>query len=385
MKTLKTFNESVVKTLHITANPDAVNYLSVEDLKKYLEVARNFLSNETKEIVNYLIVNNKTYIADLSTATEENAISGFYNSGRPTDNDQLKELWDRINAVVKSNRVLEIPVLQSKDDFNKIINSEVPADKIILSIDDSSKHNDIVNMYTPLMHKICRQWMGKSSLTYDELFSAAQQGILYALDNYGHKSRNNDDYSAVANYTFGQYAAMMIRNAIIGDIRTYSHTVSIPINKQAEEKKVKGYNAKSHTVSGDKKMGINNSDDGNKTIFDFIEVSDDATKNLNNEDIKRLWKEIWDELDKNVDKTMMQIFYSFYGLNGHKKLKNKELAAKYKISNSSITYYCFKVRQYISSHKSIINKCKELYTLMNENYAEEDTMNNKIYEPLHLA
>jgi len=343
------------------------------------------LSKETKEIVNYLIVNNKTYIADLSTATEENAISGFYNSGRPTDNDQLKELWDRINTVVKSNRVLEIPVLQSKDDFNKIINSEVPADKIILSIDDSSKHNDIVNMYTPLMHKICRQWMGKSSLTYDELFSAAQQGILYALDNYGHKSRNNEDYSAVANYTFGQYAAMMIRNAIIGDIRTYSHTVSIPINKQAEEKKVKGYNAKSHTVSGDKKMGINNSDDGNKTIFDFIEVSDDATENLNNEDIKRLWKEIWDELDKNVDKTMMQIFYSFYGLNGHKKLKNKELAAKYKISNSSITYYCFKVRQYISSHKSIINKCKELYTLMNENYAEEDTMNNKIYEPLHLT
>lgn len=382
MKSLKTFTESINKFQKIVADPNAVNYLSEADLKKYLEVAHKFLSEETRDIINYLIVNNKTYIADLSTDNEENAISGFYNAGIPED-EKLKELWQRINTVVKSKRILEIPTLQTRENFDKIINVEIPADKVILDIDNPASHNGIVEMYTPLMHKICKQWMGKSTLTYDDLYSAAQTGILYALDNYGKKTRN-EDYAAVANYTFGQYAAMMIRNAIIGDIRTYSHTVAIPINKQAEERKAKGYNAKSHTISGDKKIGINNSDEGNKTIFDFIETSDEVSTNLNNEDINKLWKEIWDELDKNMDKNMMEIFYSFYGLNGRKKLKNKELSAKFGVSNSSITYYCFKVRQYISTHKSIINKCKEIYSLMVECAVERDNDNNRLFEPLYI-
>ena len=294
-------------------------------------------------------------------------------------------MYNHILAVVKLNRLLEIPVFQTQAQFDSIINKEKPADKIILDLDSQSGRNEVVKQYTPLIHKICRQWLGKSTLTYDDLISAAQYGFIYAMDHYGKKSRTGEDnYDDRVNYTFGQYAAQCVRNEIIGDIRNYSHTVSIPINKQAEEKKEKGYNVKNHSVSGDKKVGINNSEEGNKTIFDFIEVSDDVSAKLNNEDINKLWKEIWDELENNLDTTIMNIFYSFYGLNGRKKLKNKELAEKFNVSNSLISYYCFKVREYISSHKSIINRCKEIYTLMNESRCEEDTNNNIIYEPIRL-
>ena len=383
MKTLSTLFENVAKTARITVDANAVNYLSVSDLKTYLKVANKFLSDDAKDVIDYLIVNNTTYISDLSTDNEENALAGFFNAGKP-NKDNLTELYNHILAVVKSGRVLEIPVFQTKEQFDSIINKTLPADRIILDFDSENGRNEIVKMYTPLLHKICRQWMGKSTFTYDDLMSAAQTGIIYAMDHYGNKSRANDDYDAIANYTFGQYAAMTIRNAIIADIRAYSHTVSIPVNKQAEEKKTKGYNTKYRSVSGDKKVGINNSDEGNKTIFDFIEVSDDVMGKLNNDDIKKLWNEIWDELEKNLDKTMMEIFYSFYGLNGRKKLKNKELADKFHVSNSSVSYYCYKVREYISSHKSIINRCKEIYSLMSESLSVEDTNNNIIYEPLQL-
>ena len=60
---------------------DTINYISAAELKKYLDVAGKFLSEETKEIVNWLIVNNDSYISDLSNDEDENALAGFYKAG----------------------------------------------------------------------------------------------------------------------------------------------------------------------------------------------------------------------------------------------------------------------------------------------------------------
>ena len=111
MKKLTQFNKAI-KANKINVQDNTVNYLSVNDLKKYLQVANNFLSEETKDIINYLIVNNKDYIAELSTDNEENALAGFYNAGEPKK-ENLKELWKKIETVLKSGRILEIPVLQT--------------------------------------------------------------------------------------------------------------------------------------------------------------------------------------------------------------------------------------------------------------------------------
>jgi hypothetical protein len=115
MKILTEARTAANAKLKVQSN--SINYLSTSDLKKYLEVANKFLSDETRDIVNYLIVNNDTYISELSTDDEENAISGFYNAGTPKEKN-LKELYNAIDTVVKSGRILEIPTLQTKEQFN---------------------------------------------------------------------------------------------------------------------------------------------------------------------------------------------------------------------------------------------------------------------------
>ena len=82
MKNLSTvITESSNKKTKIEGVKNSINFISVEDLNKYLESADACLSEEAKEIINWLKVNNKTYISELSTDDDENAIVGFYKKG----------------------------------------------------------------------------------------------------------------------------------------------------------------------------------------------------------------------------------------------------------------------------------------------------------------
>ena len=104
---------------------------------------------------------------------------------------------------------------------------------------------------------------------------------------------------------------------------------------------------------------------------------------MNQEDIARLWKEIFAELEDEFEPKIINMFYSFYGLNGYKQLQNKELAAKYNIKPSQVTYYCFRVRNYIMTNKKILDKFKDVYELMKECQNDADHMNND-GEPIHI-
>ena len=87
MKKLSTLNEGVKPQKKLSVQSDSINYIESKDLKKYLRVADKFLSDAAKEVINYLIVNNKSYLSDLATDNEENVLAGFYNAGMPTTNN----------------------------------------------------------------------------------------------------------------------------------------------------------------------------------------------------------------------------------------------------------------------------------------------------------
>ena len=78
---------------------NSINYIDAEQLKKYLKVANNFIGEDTKELINWLIVNNDTYISELSTDDDENALAGFYKSGEPAK-DNLKELYKLLKNII---------------------------------------------------------------------------------------------------------------------------------------------------------------------------------------------------------------------------------------------------------------------------------------------
>ena len=77
----------------------------------------------------------------------------------------------------------------------------------------------------------------------------------------------------------------------------------------------------------------------------------------------------------------MDIWYSFNGLNGYEKIKNKDLCAKYNMIASNITYYVHQVNAYIKKH--LMNKMLNIYELMKECLNDWDRMEDD--EPKHIS
>lgn len=382
MKKFSQVFEAVKPKLDI--QDDTINYISVSELKKYLEICDKFISDEAKSVINYLINNNDNYIKELSNDNDENALAAFYDAGVPKTNDEtLKELYKNIGILNKKGRLMEIPVFQTKEQFEAIISKSESPDQIILDLDTPEGRNEIAKRYEPLVHKMAKQFMGKSNLSYEELLSAAYQGLTWAMNGYGKKTKKNKaDMETIVSKTFTQYAAWIIRVAILEDIKHLSQTVRVPLSQQNLEREQTGRNTKNNTISGDKEIG-NGKDDTNKSLFDYVGSTDNATRGIDNEDVDKLWKAFFKQLESEFDKTIIDIYYSSLGLNGYEKIKKKELAKKFGVAQSSITYYLYKVNNYIQTNKKMKAMITDIFELMSECKQDED-MDYDPEEGLHI-
>lgn len=353
---------------------DTINYIDSANLKKYLEICDKFISNECKSIIKYLIDHNDTYISELSSDSDENALAGFYNNWKPSNkSNELKELYKNISILNKRNRLMEIPVFQSKEQFEAIINKTESPDSVILDLTSEAGRNQIAKKYEPLIHKIAKQFMGKSELSYEDLISAGNVGLIHAMNKYGKKSNKNvADLETIVGKTFTQYAAFMIRISILEDIKNLSQIVRIPISQQNAERRETGRNTKSNTVSGDKEIS-SSGDEGNKSLFDYIGGTDNATRGIDNEDVEKLWKKFFKKLEEKFDKTTLDIWYSSFGVNGHTKMKKKDIAAKYGLVPSNISYYLYRVNTFIKTDKKMMEMMNDILELMTECKHDEDT------------
>lgn len=361
---MKTFSK-LLEGRQLDVQNNGINYISVDDLNKYVEIAKNFLSTNAMTIINYMIKNNDTYVETLGRGSNENCLVAFYSRPRPASGE-LKNLYNALSALEKDNRLLEVPTLQTKEQFNAIIHGEEAPDSIILDLKSEQGRNELAKKWEKLVHKIARQWKDKVNMTYDEIVSAAWEGFTNAMNMYGKKNAYKDaeDEKAVKTYTFGQFAAYMIRFAIAGEVNNSSRLVRIPISAISKEKKEKGSIAKNNTISGDKKVG--GEDDGNKTLFDFIGGVDDGERSLDQQDLDKLWDEVYRILEKEFDKKVIEAWYSFMGLNGREKMKNKEIAEKIGCQPSLVSYYCNSVNNFIKNDTRVLSKMKEIYELMKE-------------------
>lgn len=380
MRNLTQILKEAKESIKLDIQDDSINYISAADLKKYLEVANHFLSAETKEIVNWLIVNNASYIADLSNDKDENALAGFYKAGAPKSGP-LKELYDAVAKVIKSGRFLEIPVFQTKAQFDSIISKKESPDAIILDLVSEKGRNKVARQYNPLVIKLCSQWNGKSNLSYDELMSAAYEGLTWAMNKFGKKTDKNkvDQETINSSQTFGQYAAYQIRIAILEAIKSESHTVRIPVSAQNKERKEKGYNTKTNTVSGNK--SVSKDDEGGKTLFDFIGDVESVGNDLDREDLKKLEDEFYKILEAEFGKKIIDAFCSFNGIHGYEKMKNKDIAKKYGISNSAVTYYNLKVNIFIRQNKKLTKIFHEMIEIMRDLNESKDNYNVQLETP----
>lgn len=381
---MRKLSEFVVEAKSLDVQNDTMNFIPSPKLKTYLTIADKFISQDAKEIINWLIVNNATYMKEIGS------LQDFYSKGKPKD-AKLQSLYKWIGTLSKAHRLLEVPVFQTEDQFNGIIKKEISPDEILLDLKSKSGRDAVAKKYTPLVWKIARGFNGKSSFSLDDLFAFGMEGLTIAMNQYGKSSEETqkkkgknaeaeemavdlkDEMKKRKAFTFLSYASYLIRIVILENIKNASHLVRIPVSVQNKERKDTGRNTKQTSVSGESPIG--GGEDG-KGIFDKVDSKEDADASLDQQDIAKLWKMIIKSLEAKFTEKQLDIFYSMNGLFGHEKLKGKEIMKKHGMKNpSEITNSNFKILQYIKTTPELKKAFAELYSLYKECLNDEDRRN----------
>ncbi len=378
---MKKLSQIVVEGKELSLQDDIMGYASADAIKEYLQKANRFLSVEAKEVCNWLIANNKTYMKDFG------GLDKFYAKGAPKD-PSLKALYKNIGLLSKKNQLMQIPVFQTEEQFDDILSGKISPDEVFIDLSSQAGRDKVAKQYTPLCHKIARSFAGKSNFSYDDLLGYAMEGLTLAMNNYGKSSKQTKkkkdtegidmelEKEARKATTFLTYASYMIRIVILENIKNESHLVRIPVSVQNKERKETGRNTKSKSNSGDEAIG--KGDDKGKSLFDFMNGDEDADKSLDKQDITKLWKGIQAILNKNFNEKTLDIFYSMNGLFGHEKMKAKDIMKKYGMKNpSEVSNSNWKILHFIKTDKVMKKAFAELYSLYKECLNDEDRRGDK--------
>ena len=380
MKKLSQIINEAKKKLDI--QDDTINYISTPELQKYMEIADKFLSEDSKNVISWLI-DHPNYVEDLASKNANNALATFYDNGIPTT-PMMKELYRWVGNVVKNNRLLEIPVFQTKEQFNAIISKSVSPDEVIIDLSSERGRNEVAKKYDALVWKIARSYIGKSNFTLDDLHAIGYIGLVEAMNSYGKKTdRTKADDEHMVGFTFKSYAGYRIRIAILARIMDEGHVVRIPRSQQAKERKEKGYNTRNTSISVETPVGKDK--EGNtKRLLDKIGDYERGGKSLEDADNERLWAEIDNKLRKKFDDRTLEIFYSWFGLFGYEKLSGKEIMAKYGFRNpSNINANNYKVMKYMKDDPEMLDALKELYEFTTERQHDDD-IEDRDFEPIRI-
>lgn len=376
MKTLSQVRR-VNEAKSLDVQEDAIGYMGAGDLKKYLDIANKFISDDTKSIINYIIDNNDKFGA-------KDSLQNFYSRGIPKD-ETLKSIYKAIGKLKKSGRLLEIPQFQTKEQFEGIINKTISPDEILLDLQTEAGRSGIVKKYTPMVHKIARQYINKSNVTYDDLVSAGFEGLAQAMNDYGkyNKDKANSDEDNYKATTFLSFAYARVKYTIIAEIMQNSRTVRVPNSAQRKEKEEKGGITKSNTVSGEKVVSTTK-DGATKSLFDTIAATTDGGREFDDKDQDFLWDKVKKRIIELCDENTWKILCWRFGLNGCDKLKNKEIAKKLGVAESLVTYYYGKIIQIFFKDPIIKKYGSELYELLHESACAKDNEDTIFESPVKL-
>lgn len=230
----------------------------------------------------------------------------------------MQSLWSLLKELKQNIRLL--PQYQTEAERADIESGKLSVDDLTIDLKTQAGKNAAAKMYMPLVYTIVKQYIGKSRLDKSDLISAGLLGLTNAMSDWN--PEGTKDSKAVS---FKTYAAYRIKHQILDDIHKYSHTLS-GTSGYAEDK----YGAS--LLDAWSIDGLPKNDDG--------EIDQSKLAALGVQDLPKNEQKSWDELFKLIEKQFSQrdcdIFYRFFGLNGYKREKSKDIAKSYGMSEGNI-------------------------------------------------
>ena len=260
--------------------------------------------------------------------------------------DEVEDMW-KILKELKSNIRL-MPQYQNPQEREMIELGRLSKDELTIDLETQQGRNAAAKVYMPLAYKIIGQYVGKSKLSRQELMSAALEAMTNAMNDWRGKD-SQDDRKKVS---FKTYLSYRIQQQILNDINQNSHELS-GFNDYAKKQ---GYSADATSLDG--LMG----GDGDSMDLDHIMSLSYNDKEAEDE---KDWNYIYRLIDNHFTSRESSTFYRYWGMNGYKKEKNKDLAKELGMSEGNVKNVIInKILKYLKTNsraQEILAKIADTY------------------------
>ena len=309
---MRNFTEYITESYRNFENQD----LSYTELDSYSKAVQKDVSDEVRTLL-YLSLKCNLLTTELVDSIRNSSKSSLETLSRQlnAEYNDIVAFWSIISKM-KDHELRALPQYQNAQEREAVLSKKLRVSDLTIDLESDKGKRDVIKQYTPLMHKIVNQFVGRSKLTRADLMSAALVGFNDAINNWNPNSEN-----AVSFKTFAGYS---IRQQILNDINTYSHSLT-GTSWYAKELEKQG-KLKLDGLSLDHMMGDDNKLDHMASLGREDKDADDS----------KLWKEVFAAIENKFKVRDVDIFYRYFGLNGRQKEKSKDIAKSYGMSEGNI-------------------------------------------------
>ena len=360
--------------LEARKNYNSGSLLSSE-INQYLSKVNRVIPENVKRVIYLTQKYNLLDIASIEEIKNSNK-GGLKNLAKKynINEDSLEDLWNMLKDL--KNKIKLLPQYQTEQERQAIELGKLSMDDLTIDLDSQVGRSAAAKMYMPMVYKIVNAYVGKSKLDKQELMSAALKGFTDAMNDW---RKTDDEGQRVA---FKTYAGFRVKQQILNDINEYGHTLS-GTNWYAS--KVYGAGLLD-AVSIDGMMSGDDEIDSDKLSALGIEDKD-LTRNE-----EKSWQSLYKLLENNFKQRDVNIFYRYFGLNGYKREKSKDIAKSMGMSEGNIRNSIInKMIKFLKNDRKaseILQDIQDMYTesLMIEmlGYTKEEIFETLINDDMYI-
>lgn len=307
-ETRKSYNSADLLSSEINSYISKVNKVLPKSVQNAIYITKKYNILGSEEL-------------DMIRNASKSSLKSLYNNTFSEDHndmpyEELEVLWKLLKDMKTQYKVL--PQYMTPRQREAVELGKLSLSDLTIDLETPQGRNAAAKIYAPVMYKIVNQYIGKSSMTRSELISSALLGFTNAMNQW--KNESNDD-----NHTsFRTYASYRMQQQILNDMNKYSHTI-------AGSSYATKHSADVFNISSIDNINIDKDD---SAVISALAVND-IDQNLSKSE-KEQWDELYSIIESNFKQRDCDIFYRYFGLNGYKRERSKDIAKSMGMSEGNI-------------------------------------------------
>lgn len=316
--------------------------LTSDEFNRYKEAISK--TKRSKEFMDILWLINQHMPTLLEKEVLEDVLKGKYTQKVSSiDTNVLKDITKLAKKAGDEVRLL--PQLLSLSQREAIIDKRIDPNDLTLDLETEHGRNVIAKKYIPLIEKLVKQFEKESSLSKEELRSAAMVGLVNAMNDY----KNAEELEKVGksgNMSFTSYAAYRIKQQILKDMTEYSRDVKISKYYQNKLKDAGEDTTREFSIDS----LYSNGDDEPMSIDRFFGLAEEDDT-LEQKEKEELYSKLFKRIESKFSARDCTMLYKVWGVNGYKPVKVKDIAKELGISAPAVVQACARIIRFVANDK----------------------------------